>query len=335
MKITKKMIDKQMRLKGTVMGIFLNLLFSNEKRLKKVQHILRKSVKAKAKEIDNVNLDETYIKRNDGTQLRLCVYKSSELKQNATGVLWIHGGGYAIGTPEIDMSYYQKLLSCANCVIISPDYTLSTSMPYPAALDDCYAALVWMKENAQDLGIRDDQLFVCGNSAGGGLAIATTLYARDKGDVNIAFLMPLYPMIDYKMNTSSAINNNAPIWNEKNNTVSWRMYLGDLFGSSYIPSYASPARETNFFKLPPVYTFVGNIEPFYDETVTFISNLKNAGVSAEISVYKGCFHAFDQICPKADVSQDAIEKMVKHFVYAVNHHFAEQNTMQKPLRILN
>ncbi|MDR2898232.1 MAG: alpha/beta hydrolase, partial [Spirochaetaceae bacterium] len=110
--------------------------------------------------------EERYIARKDGTSLRVCVYTSPQTQPGAVGVLWIHGGGYAIGVPELDMQYYQKLLHTTNCVIISPDYTLSPSKPYPVALDDCYSALLWMKEHASELGIRDDQLFVAGNSAG-------------------------------------------------------------------------------------------------------------------------------------------------------------------------
>ena len=237
-------------------------------------------------------------------------------------MLWIHGGGYAIGAPEMDIGYIEKLIASANCVIISPDYTLSTEKPYPAAMEDCYEALLWIKENAHALGIRDNQLFVGGLSAGGGLTVAVALKARDTGDVNIAFMMPLYPMIDDMMDTESARNNNAPIWNSHSNKLAWNMYLRDLHDKNDVPKYAAPAREKDYSQLPPAYTFVGDIEPFYNETVTFIDNLQKAGVSAKVDVYKGCFHAFDTMCPNSRISKQTTARMLKEFLFAVENHFA-------------
>jgi len=225
----------------------------------------------------------------------------------------------------MDIGYIEKLISAINCVIVSPDYTLSTEKPYPAALEDCYEALIWLKENASNLNVRNDQIFVGGVSAGGGLTIAVTLMARDKGEVNIAFQMPLYPMIDDKMNTESAINNNAPIWNSKSNTLGWKMYLSELFGKGNVPKYAAPARETNHSNLPPAYTFVGDIEPFYNETITYFDNLNNAGISAKVDVYEGCYHAFEIMCPKAGISKQAVTRVLEEFKYAADNYFFEQD----------
>jgi acetyl esterase/lipase len=105
------------------------------------------------------------------------------------------------------------------------------------------------------------------------------------------------------------------------------MYLGDLHRTANIPKYASPSEETDFSGLPPAYTFVGTIEPFYDETVRYFNNLRRAGVSAEVTIYEGCYHAFDQICPKADISQIAVKKMLEEFLYAAAHYFAKQPKM--------
>src|SRR5690606_30824760 len=129
------------------------------------------------------------------------------------GVLWIHGGGYAQGVPEMSHDMYRQLIGTRDCVIVAPDYRLSIDAPYPAALEDCYEVLLWMKDHAQELGIRSDQLMVGGESAGGGLTAALAMYARDRGEVNLAFQMPLYPMIDDRMVTESAGDNNAYVWN--------------------------------------------------------------------------------------------------------------------------
>ncbi len=160
-----------------------------------------------------------YLKRKNGTSLRvLVVTKKGHTNTNCTGLLWLHGGGYAIGLPELSAPYANLFLAEDDCVMVLPDYTRSLDAPYPAALEDAYQTLVWMKENAKALGIREDQLFVGGESAGGGLACALTLYARDHQEVNIAFQMPLYPMLDDRM-TETSSHNNSPVWNTTKNLI--------------------------------------------------------------------------------------------------------------------
>ncbi len=272
----------------------------------------------------NMVYRERFISTPDNPNLRLCICNSMNSKPDAVGLLWIHGGGYAIGTPEQDFSFMESFIAAANCVIISPDYRLSLDAPYPAAINDCYQSLLWLKEHAAELGIRDDQIFVGGDSAGGGLTASVTLMARDKGEVNVAFQMPFYPMIDDRMITASSQNNDAPVWNTRSNEVGWKMYLGDLYGTDEVPVYAAPSRETDYSGLPATYTFVGDIEPFCDETQEYITNLRNAGVPAEVDVYPGCFHAFDLLCHKSEVAQKAKAKYIEKFEYAVSNYFIPQ-----------
>ncbi len=317
MQVKWKMIDRQLRLAGLLYRTFIN--FTSEKAMRFASKISRKVIIGKTTK--KLNCSEKKIKDQNGRDLRICIYKSLQLADHATGVLWIHGGGYALGAPEMDLDYYEKLIQTANCVIVAPDYRPSTEAPYPAALEDCYEALLWMKENTAKLGIRKDQLFIAGDSAGGGMTAALTLYARDLGEVNVAFQMPLYPMLDDRMQTSSMKDNNAPVWNIRNNEVAWKLYLGDLYGRAEIPKYAAPARETDYTELPPTYTFVGDLEPFYDETVTYINRLKEAGVKAEIDIYQGCYHSFDSLAPRAAVSKKAFDKMLAAFKYATENYF--------------
>jgi len=316
------MINKEIRLVGRINGFFMNILFCHERVLYMTRK-LAKSVLTRSKS-NKLDYNGVFIEKRNGGNVRACIYKPFDPIEKAVGVLWIHGGGYAIGAPEMDIGYFEKLISTTGCVIVSPDYTLSTEKPYPAALEDCYEALLWMKDNSSILGIRDDQLFVCGVSAGGGLTAAVTILARDKGEVSIAFQMPLYPMIDDIMGTESARDNNAPIWNSKSNKLGWKMYLKGLSGSSSVPKYAAPSRETDFTRLPPTYTFVGDIEPFYNETIAYIENLQKAGVQAKADVYEGCYHAFDIMCPGAEVSKRAVSRMLDEFKYAVDNHFSRQ-----------
>lgn len=270
-----------------------------------------------------VNFEEKYIQREDGTSLRLCVYTPKERKENVPGLLWMHGGGYGLGAPEQDFKFIEDFIASSGCVIVAPDYTNSTTAPYPAALNDCYLALQWLKDNGSSYGMRSDKIFVGGNSAGGGLCAALSLLARDKGEINIAFQMPLYPMIDDRMITESSQNNDAPIWNTKSNEVGWRLYLGDLYQTDNVPKYAAPARETDYSNLPPTLTYVGDIEPFTDETLIYIKNLQDAGVEVTYKVYEGCFHGFDLFSYTTPAKQ-ARQFLSEGFMYAVENYTAPQ-----------
>lgn len=205
-------------------------------------------------------------------------------------------------------------------VVVAPNYRLAPKAPYPAGLEDCYMALKYLKENADKLGVNPSQIFVGGESAGGGLTAALCMLARDRGEIAIAYQMPLYPMLDDR-DTDSSRDNHAPVWNTKRNHWAWKAYLAHVQGD--VPVYAAPARQTNYANLPPAYTFIGDIEPFYNETLTFISSLQNAGVEADVDVYANCFHAFDMIgfLPK---SRMAIKAFEKRYLYAVEHYFAPQ-----------
>lgn len=322
-KVIYKMIDKQLRFKGKLYSL-LSKKSSETKYIKSLHKSKNQMDKFfTGKNIEGAHCSEEWINRKDGSKIRIRIYKPLNAESGLPGVLWIHGGGYGQGVPEMSSKMYKELMQACNCVIVAPDYRLSIEAPYPAALDDCYDTLIWMKSHAKELSIRDDQLMVGGESAGGGLTAAISLYARDRGEVNIAFQMPLYPMIDDRMKTESAKENNAPIWDSNMNKWAWKLYLGELYGKD-VPPYAAPARTTDYNNLPPTVTFVGDVEPFRDETIKYVQHLKESGVSVEFEIYKGCYHGFDIISPKADVSKKAISFFMNSFKYAVDHYFAEQ-----------
>ena len=135
--------------------------------------------------------------------------------------------------------------------------------------------------------------------------------------------MPLYPMLDDRMQTESACDNNAPVWDSASNAQAWQRYLGELCGGD-VPSYAAPARATDYTGLPPAVTFVGDIEPFRDETIAYIDNLRNAGVPAELAVYPACDHAFDMLAPTSQVARQAGEFFIAAYRHAADHYFAAQ-----------
>lgn len=256
-------------------------------------------------------------------KMKLLILSPKNKCSDRTGVLWIHGGGYVTGMAGmVHMSRAVDLAAEYGAVVISPAYRLSGEAPYPAALEDCHAALVYLKEHAEELGVRSDQLMVGGESAGGGLAAALCMYEKDIGGVNIAFQMPLYPMIDCE-DTETSWDNHSPVWNTRRNHHGWKKYLSGLTGD--VPCYASPSRRKDFSGLPPAYTFVSTAEPFYAETTAYIENLKNSGVEAEIDVYPGLYHAFDMLTPFRRVSKIAAAEFDRHFLYAQEHYFAGQD----------
>ena len=241
----------------------------------------------------------------------------------ATGVLWLHGGGYAVGMKEmVHMSRAVGLVKRFGVVVLAPGYRLSLQSPYPAAMDDCYAALLYLKEHAAALGVRSDQIMVGGESAGGGLCAAVCIRARDTGAVNVAFQMPLYPMLDDR-DTETSHDNHGQVWNTRRNHLAWRLYLRGTDRAQLSP-YAAPARLTDFTGLPPAYSFVGDGEPFYAETVRYFDRLRAAGVPAELDIYHTNMHAFDMMRPRDAQSVAAAEAFERQFADARARYFAPQ-----------
>ena len=218
-----------------------------------------------------------------------------------------------LGMPEmVYMSRAIDLVTKAGAVVLSPDYTLSLRAPFPAALRECHAALLYMVKHADEFGINPDQIMVGGESAGGGIAAALCMYAKDHQTAKIAFQMPIYPMLDC-FDTDSSRDNHAKIWNTRRNHIGWKLYLRGLKGRKRIPAYASPARRKDYSGLPPCYTFVGDIEPFYRETLDYAANLRAAGVDTEVDVYKGFYHAYDMLEPDTAEARKAADKFVDKF----------------------
>ena len=251
-----------------------------------------------------------------GGRMKLLVLQPKKQVNNKTpGILWIHGGGYAVGMAGmVYMSRALNLVKKYGAVVVSPEYRLAGKAAYPAALQDCYAALKYMREHAEKLGFDADKLIVGGESAGGGLTAALCMYARDQGEVKIACQLPLYPMIDDR-DTPSSRDNHGISWNTKRNHAAWELYLRDITGDA--PPYAAPARQTDYTGLPPCYTFVGDSEPFYCETLNYAENLRKAGVKAEVDVYPDWYHAYDLFFPFTRKGKAAIAAFEDAFLRAI------------------
>ena len=186
---------------------------------------------------------------------------------------------------------------------MAPDYRLSQKDPFPAGFNDCYDTLLWMRDNAAELNIDPNNFIIAGHSAGGGMTAAVTLKARDTKDVRIAFQMPIYTMLDNRMITESSKMQGSTMWDGKINAFAWNLYLRDLKGE--IPAYASPALNKDYSEFPPTISFVGDLEPFYDEDIAYIEALKEAGIPIKFKVFKGGYHGFEVGSPKSKIGQEA------------------------------
>jgi acetyl esterase/lipase len=219
------------------------------------------------------------------------------------GILHIHGGGYVMGSAETMAPFRKPLVQALGCALVSVEYRLAPETPAPGAVEDCYAALAWLNANPGEFGVDTAKLGVMGESAGGGLAAALALYARDKAEYRLAFQHLIYPMLDDRTSVRPDPDPHAGefIWPHDNNLFGWRALLGAEPGSDGVSPYAAPARAEYLAGLPPTFISTGALDLFVDEDIDYAQRLIRAGVPTELHVYPGAFHAFD-VMPSADVA---------------------------------
>lgn len=235
------------------------------------------------------------------------IYRPKNLGGPSPVLLWLHGGGYVSGTMGQNEPLIQHTVEEVGCVAISVEYRLAPEHPFPAPLEDCYAVLTWIAEEALTLDVDPTRIAVAGTSAGGGLAAALVQLARDQGKVNVCFCVLISPMLDDRDCTlSSEVFANAPVWSRQDNRKGWRAFLGDVAGSEEVPPYAAAARATKLINLPPTYIAVGSGELFLDEAVAYAQRLALAGVPVELHIYPRAFHGWSLLAPGAMLSQQLL-----------------------------
>ena len=323
MKVSREMFDKELRSSLRMLHITTYLMSRNWgiKLLNKATAFL------KGKNIDGLQNGELYITDKHGkAKIRLRVFKPVHFEGKLPVVLYLHGGGYVIGNPESLLPAIKGFIESRPCIVVAPDYRKALTAPYPAAFDDSYDTLLWIKNNADTISGDGNKIIIAGHSAGGGLTAALTLKARDTKEVKIAFQMPIYPMIDDRQTTPSARAMEVPGWNTKTNAKAWSLYLqGLLKNGSEIPVYAAPARNTDYKDLPPSITFVGEYDPFKDEIMAYVEALKKENVPVIFKYYKACYHGFDLIHPEATVSRDALDFTYRSFAEYYDKYLTSKN----------
>ena len=255
-----------------------------------------------------INIDETFIEgpQGAGVGLRVRIYSPKRpAASTVPALLCLHAGGFVIGDLDTEHASIAGFCERLGIVVVSVDYRLAPEHPYPAALDDCYCALQWLHAQAGDLGVDRSRIGVYGLSAGGALAAALTLLARDRGGPALCFQYLGVPVLDDRMDSVSMRTFvDTPLWNRPTAALSWKYYLGAAYepGAVDIPAYAAPARATDVSRLPPTYIVAAEFDPLRDENIAYAVRLLEAGVPVELHVYSGTFHG-SQINENAKITQ--------------------------------
>jgi len=297
----------------------LDLTRENLARSRAELNKMSRQAAAELEGFDRIDVSDDFM-ADGGESLRLRLYARSGDAGPRPGLLWIHGGGYILGSPEMDELHLCRMADELGCLVVAVDYRLAPEHPWPAALDDCDAALGWMLGNAGGLRIDTLSLAVGGASAGGGLAAALALRAREQRPGAIGYQCLIYPMLDHR-NVAPAAGQAKEyfLWDHEKNRLAWDCYLGSKYPSGGVPPFASPARAVQLKGLPPAYLCIGEEDLFYEESLEYARRLRDSGVAMDLEVVPGAPHCFDKL--PAPVS----ERSLKRRFAALAQHFAQRS----------
>lgn len=236
----------------------------------------------------------------DGASIPLEIAGPPSLAPTAPCLLYFHGGAFVLGGAPRNKSVVFGLAKQVGCQVIVVDYRLAGQHPYPAGVEDCYAALTWAYAHAPELGIDPQRLAVYGESAGGALSAAVAQMARDRGGPPLCLQMLIYPVTDSSQSTESArAFNDTPVWQSGSNAKMWQVYLRNC--PPPYPAYASPLNAASLAGLPPAYLETAEFDPLRDEGLAYAHRLQAAGVPVELNETKRTVHGFDMIKTNAIV----------------------------------
>jgi acetyl esterase/lipase len=264
--------------------------------------------------VTGIRLDRYTLDTGDGATLQLNWYQRAGGEQSAAAVLYLHGGGMIFGMNELGALYdwsARRYVAESGVPMLLVDYRTAPEFPHPVPVQDCFAALVWLAERADELGVDPARVAVMGDSAGGGLAAAVCLMARDRGGPAVALQLLFYPMLDDRTAPPDPRRAALATWTYDDNVTGWQALLGRDVGGDGVSRYAAAARATDLSLLPPTYIDVGDLDIFCDENITYARRLAAAGVPIELHVHPGCPHAFEGLAPEAAVSRRVIADRVR------------------------
>ena len=273
---------------------------------------IRERVHATFKSREQARGESLWTKAHDGEDFRLCLYRPAAGAPggNFAVILYIHGGGFVLGCPEMADDYLANLAEELQAIIVAVDYRLAPEHPFPIPLEDCYTALGWVVAHRQTLNMDADKVIVMGHSAGAGLAAALAIVARDRGEYSIASQVQFYPMLDYRSGSAASPQQNSTTgvigWPAQANQFCWDCLRADQALDDLPIGWFSPALQDDLRDLPPTFLAVGALDLFLEEDVAFAMRLSRAGAAVELHVYPGAPHMFDQ-CPGSVSDQSALD----------------------------
>jgi len=211
------------------------------------------------------------------------------------GLLWVHGGGFVIGTALVDDRFCAVTARDLGVVVASVRYRLAPEHPFPAAVDDVVAAWRWLCENAAtELGVDPARLALGGQSAGGGLAACAAQRLHDEGAGTPVAQWLFSPMLDDRTAARRDLDDRRHrVWDNRLNRIGWRAYLGAPPGAAGVPPYAAAARRADLTGLPPAWLGVGTVDLFHDEGLAYAAGLRAGGVDCTLDVVPGAPHGFE------------------------------------------
>ncbi len=254
-----------------------------------------------------LSVSERFIPGPEGApDVRVLVYLPNSVQRPLPVLLWLHGGGYVMGSAGAEDLMVKSIVSAIGCAAVSVDYRLAPETPHPGPVEDCYAALKWLSTLADELGIDPLRIAVGGSSAGGGLAAALALLTRDRGEFSLMFQFLLAPMLDDRTSTLAEPHpyTGEFIWTPPANRFGWTSLLGHEPGGPDVSPYAAAARAQQLEAIPPPFINVGALDLFVEEDLEYARRLMRAGVPTELHVYPGAYHGFRMVAD-AQVTQAA------------------------------
>lgn len=235
--------------------------------------------------------------------LDVYLYDPAPGTMNRAALLHVHGGGMVIGSARSMQHGPSGMAAALGIPVVSVDYRLAPEHPFPAPQEDCFAALTWLAGQAVDLGVDPARIGIIGESAGGGLAAATALMARDRDGPALAAQFLTYPMLDHRTGSDECPYRNPVtgefVWNRDANRYGWEALRGDYAINDDRIGWFSPTRAQSLANLPPTWIGTGSLDLFLDENLDYAQRLIAAGVPVELHSYPGAIHAFNVVAESA------------------------------------
>lgn len=234
-----------------------------------------------------------------GGPLELYLYDPAPGTTGRAALLHIHGGGMIMGSAAAMQAGPAGMAQSLGIPVVSVEYRLAPEHPFPAPQEDCLAALTWLASSDEALGIDPARIGIIGESAGGGLAAATALMARDLGGPALAAQFLTYPMLDHRTGSPGCPYANPMtgefIWTAAANRFGWGALRGTYAADDARKGWFSPMLADDLSGLPPTWIGTGSLDLFLDEDLAYARRLTAAGVPVELHSYPGAIHAFNAV----------------------------------------